>query len=89
MLNDFSKKAVLSEKIVKNGFWGRILRFFRERRRLAPKINITFFITNWVLNSLFFNSFFKKSCIFQENGEKLFLEAKSLLKRRRHLATKM
>ncbi len=44
-LTIFSKKAVFSEKIMKTVL-GHIRPFFRERRRLVPKINITLFITN-------------------------------------------
>ncbi len=38
----FSKKAVFSEKIMKNPFRGRC-DHFEERGRLVTKINITFF----------------------------------------------
>ncbi len=65
----FSKKADFSEKIVKNCSGGAYDNFFRERRRFAPKINITLFITNKVPNNLLFSSFFKKGCIFWENGK--------------------
>ncbi len=34
------------------------------------KINITFFITNELLNILLFGSFFKKSCNFQKKWQK-------------------
>ncbi len=45
-----SKKAVFSEKTAKNCFGGRIWQFFRERRRLTPKINITYLsqMRNWI-----------------------------------------
>ncbi len=43
LFNNFFKKTVFSEKTVKNCFWGHIRQFFREKRRLVPKINITFF----------------------------------------------
>ncbi len=36
-------------------------------------MNVTSFVANKALNILLFNSFFKKSCIFRENGEKPFL----------------
>ncbi len=85
----FRKKAIFPEKTMKNCF-GNAFEFFRERRCLAPKINITFFIINEVLNILLFNSFSKKKkLIFWENGKKPFLEPKSLLKGRKRLATKM
>ncbi len=55
-----------------------------------PKINITFFITNEVLNILLFSSFSKRSCNFlKKNGKKSFPGPKSLLKGRRRLTTKM
>ncbi len=53
----FSKKAVFSEKKL---FWEHIQQFFRERRRLAPKINVTFFIMNEVRNILLLKFFLKK-----------------------------
>ncbi len=37
----FRKKAVFSEKTAKNCFGGAFDNFFRERRHLTPKINIT------------------------------------------------
>ncbi len=42
------------------------------RGYLTPKMNIAFFIANFVLNIFLFNNFFEKSCIFRENGKKLF-----------------
>ncbi len=38
-------KSILRENREKL-FWGQMWPFFKERRRLAPKINISFFITN-------------------------------------------
>ncbi len=60
----FSKKTVFSQKPAKNCFGGAFDNFFRERRRLMPKINITFFITNEVSNILLFTNFFQKCVIF-------------------------
>ncbi len=74
---------------VKNCFRGTFDDFFRERRRLPPKIKITFFITNVIGNILLFSGFFKKSCIFRENDKKPFLGDKRLLTGRGCLATKM
>ncbi len=45
-------------------FWRHLWQFFRERMRLAPKINITFFITNEVPNTLLFSSFFQNRLYF-------------------------
>ncbi len=63
--------------------------FLEKEGVLTKKSNITFLITNYVLNILLFNSFFKKSCIFREKCEKPFLGAKSLLKVRGRPGTKM
>ncbi len=69
--NFFEKSSIFWEKRAKL-FWEHIWQFFRERRRLALKINVTFFITNEIPNILLFSSFFKKSCIFWENGKNHF-----------------
>ncbi len=63
----FRKKSCIFRENHKKLFWRRIWQFFRERRRLTPKINITFFITNDVSNILLFNNFFQKCVIFWEN----------------------
>ncbi len=42
------------------------------RGHLTPKMNITFFIRNLMLNIFLFKNFFEKSCIFRENRKKLF-----------------
>ncbi len=87
--NVFEKSSTFWENREKL-FWVCIWQFFRERRPFAPKINVTFFITNEVLNILLFSSFSKKkSCIFWENGKKPFLGPKSLLMGRGRLVTKM
>ncbi len=44
----------------------RVDHFFRERGRLTPKINTTFFIANWVPDILLFNKFFEKKKLFSE-----------------------
>ncbi len=74
--NFFRKKNSIFWENREKRFWGHIRQFFRERRFLASKIIITFFITNEVVNILLFNSFFKKSCIFWENRKKPFLGLK-------------
>ncbi len=84
----FEKSSIFWEN-GKKLFWWQIWQFFRERRRLARKINITFFITSEVLNILLFNNFSKKCCIFWENSKKLFLDHESLLKGRFWAATKL
>ncbi len=43
----------------------------KERRRLATRMNINFFIRNEAKNILSFNNFFEKSYIFGDNGEKI------------------
>ncbi len=43
----------------------------KERSRLARRMNINFFMGNEVSNILLFNNFFKKSNIFEDNGEKI------------------
>ncbi len=42
------------------------------RGHLTPKMNITFFIRNLMLNISLFDNFFEKSCIFRENRKKRF-----------------
>ncbi len=59
----FAKSSIFWENCEKL-FWGHIGQFFRERRSLAPKINITFFITNKLPNILLFSSFFQKRLYF-------------------------
>ncbi len=43
----------------------------KERRRLATRMNINFFMGNEFSNILSFNNFFEKSNIFGDNGEKI------------------
>ncbi len=75
LFNNFFENSRIFWENNEKLFWRHIWRFFRERRCLVPKINITFFIANWVLNILLFSILFKKSCIFWEDGKKLFLGA--------------
>ncbi len=89
LFDNFFEKSCIFRENRKKLFWGRIWQFFKERRSLMPKINITFFITNEVSNILLFTNFFQKSVIFWENARKPFLGPKSLLKERRHLSTRM
>ncbi len=84
----FLKKPVFSEKTEKL-FWEHIWQFFGERRHLVLKINITFFYHKWGTKYFIIKQFFRKNCIFWENGKKLFLKPKSLLKGTGRLATKM
>ncbi len=65
----FRKKKHYFLENGKNLFWEHISQFFRERKRLAPKINIPFVITNEVLNILLLNGFFKK-VVFSEKTVK-------------------
>ncbi len=71
-INIIFKKAVFSEKITATVLTAHLTIFFRKSRRLVPKINITFFIPNYMLNMFSFNNFIQKSSIFRENLEKLF-----------------
>ncbi len=54
-----------------------------------PKVNITFFIANVVLNILLFSSFFQKSCNFLRKRQKTVSGALSLLKGRKHMTMNM
>ncbi len=60
----FRKKAVFSEKTAKKMFWRRIWKFFRERRRLTPKINITFLSQMRYRIFYYLLIFFQKMCNF-------------------------
>ncbi len=66
--NFFLKKASIFWENCEKLFWEHNWQFFREMRRLAPKINITFFTKNKVLNILF-SSFFKPA-VFSEKTTK-------------------
>ncbi len=57
-------------KMAKKNFWDMTI--VRTWSHLTPKWSITFFMGNEVLNIFLFNSFFDKSNIFRENGEKKF-----------------
>ncbi len=89
LFNNFFEKSCIFRENRKKLFRGRIWQFFRERRHLMPKINITFFITNEVSNILSHTNFFQKCVIFWENARKPFLGPKSLLKERSRLVTRM
>ncbi len=73
----FSKKASIFWENRGKLFWEHIWQFFRERSCLAPKINITFFITIKVLSILLFCNFFKKA-IFSEKMAKNRFRSPSL-----------
>ncbi len=69
-------------------YFVQVLSFFRERRRLASKINITFYHkldTEYVI----FKNFFQKSHIFRETGKNCFWGAKFLLRGRWRPTKKM
>ncbi len=83
----FEKKQYFLKKPWKTAL-GRIWQFFREMRRLAPKINITFFLSQMRYWIFYHFSFFKKSYNFLRKQQKPFFWSKSLLKGRRRLATK-
>ncbi len=57
--NLYEKCSIFRLNREKQFLRGRIWQFCRKKRRLAPKINITFLITNELLNILLFSSFFK------------------------------
>ncbi len=67
----FRKKQYFLKKLTKTVL-GAPLTIFRKRRHLTQKINITFFITNYVPDILLFNTFFERSSIFWKNCEKPF-----------------
>ncbi len=69
MLNNFESILMRLREILEL-FWDNVRPFFRERGRLREKINITFFIGNWVTDVLSFDKFFEKRCIFGKNFEK-------------------
>ncbi len=90
LFDNFFEKSCIFWENRKKLFWGRIWQFVRERRRLTPKINVTFLsqMRYWIFYYLAVFSK-KKNCIFWENSEKPFLGPKSLLKGRGGLAWKM
>ncbi len=55
LFNKFFEKSSIFWENLEKLFSRRIRPFFRERRRLAPKININFFIANVVLLAIFRN----------------------------------
>ncbi len=65
----FWKKTVFSEKNSEKLFRGHIWRFFRERRRLAPKINTSFSsqIMYWIF---YYLAVFSKRAVFTEKTQK-------------------
>ncbi len=73
LFDNFFEKSRIFRENRKKLFWGRIRQFFREKRRLPPKINTTFFIINEVSHILLFTNFFQKCVIFWENARKPFL----------------
>ncbi len=70
LFNSFFEKSCIFRENREKLFWGRIWQFFRERRRFTLKINITFFITNEVLNILLFSNFFQKIFNFLRKCQK-------------------
>ncbi len=69
--NNFFEKSSIFRENREKLFSGHIWLLFRERRCLVSKINIFVFITNYLLNILLFNNFFKKKLYFPRNNEKL------------------
>ncbi len=84
----FRKKQYFRRKLQKL-FWGRIWQFFRERRRLASKINVIFLLQMRYWICYYLAVFSKKAEIFKENSKKPFLRPKFLLKGRGRLARKI
>ncbi len=66
----FWKKSGIFGENLKKLFCGRIWQLFKERRRLTPKINVTFFITNEVSNNLLCINFFQKMCYVLRKRQK-------------------
>ncbi len=87
--NFFWEKAVFSEETTKNCFGGTFDHFFRERRHLTQKTNITFFVTTYVPDILSLNKFFKNSNIFQKTAKNLLWEDMTNLRGKGCLLTKM
>ncbi len=84
----FLKKVVFSEKNCEKLFSEHsYLTIFYGKEACSPKINVTFFITNWVLNILLFSSFFFQKRLHFPG--KRFPGVKSSLKGRKRLSTKM
>ncbi len=50
----------------------RTLAFFRRKGHLTPKINITFFITNLMINMFVLNKFFEKLVFSGESAQKCY-----------------
>ncbi len=86
LFNNFLKKSSISQENREKLFWGTFDQFLGKTGVLHQKVTNLFYHK---LDTEYFKIFFKKSCTFQENGEELFLKAKSLLKERGYLATKM
>ncbi len=97
MLNIFysrifsKKKAIFSEKTVKNSFGGTFNNFFGKGGDLRQKLKINKILSSQIRYWIFYylTVFSKKGCIFWENYKKPFLRPKSILKGRGRLATKM
>ncbi len=85
----YSKKTLFLRKPWKTVLEANLTVFLGKGCVLCKKLTYLFLwqIMYWIFYYL--ADFSKKAVIFWENGKKPFLEAKSLLKGRRHLATKM
>ncbi len=77
----FSKKAIFSEKTVKNQFVGGHDRF-EEREASADKNQYNLFYRHCGLEYFSFNNFFEKKKIFRNNSEKLFLGGMTIFEER-------
>ncbi len=60
----------VGQKLLHTGLkhFGETRTFFRRKSRLTPKINITFFVTNLMLNIFMLNNFFGKSVFSEETA---------------------
>ncbi len=67
-IRQFFRKSYIFRENRKKLFWKRIWQFFRERRRLMPKINLTFLsqMRYWI----FYLPIFSKMCNFLRKREK-------------------
>ncbi len=84
----FSKKISIFWENCEKMFWGHIWRFFRERRRLAPKINITFY-HKWGTEYFYYLLGFSKKAVFSEKIAKTVSEGQVFFQGNRCLAKKM
>ncbi len=69
LFNNFCEKSNFSEKLAKNWFLEDIWRFFREKRRFAQKIKITF-LSQIRYGIFYYLAAFSKKAVFSEKMAK-------------------